>query len=174
MDAGKDPGSGRDQMLIDLVEQYQGMLLHMCYVYLRDQELAKDAVQETFLRAYRGLDTFRGESSPKTWLIQIAVNTCKSMQRSAWLRYHDRRITPEELPQTALTTPENDLDIMCDIMLLPSRLREVIVLYYWQNMNATEIAQSLGIAQSTVSRRLKHAREKLHELLDGREYHGRS
>lgn len=170
----KDPGNNHDQIIIDLVNQYQGMLLRMCYVYLRDQEMAKDAVQETFLKAYRGLKTFRGESNVKTWLIQIAINTCKSMQRSAWLRHHDRRITPEDIPQTVMMTQEEDMDVMCDIMQLPSKLKEVIMLYYWQDMNVSEIAQSLGIAQSTVSRRLQHARDKLHDVLDRRYKDGRT
>lgn len=169
----KDPGNNRDQIIIDLVNQYQGTLLRMCYVYLRDQELAKDAVQETFLKAYRGLSTFRSESSVKTWLIQIAINTCKSMKRSAWWRYIDRRVTPEDIPQTVMMTEEDDMDVMCDIIQLPSNLKEVIMLYYWQEMNVTEIAQALGVSQSTVSRRLKHARNRLHDMLDRRCYDGR-
>ena len=170
----KDPGNNRDQIIIDLVDQYQGMLLRMCYVYLRDQELARDAVQETFLKVYRGLSTFRSESSVKTWLIQIAINTCKSMRRSAWWRYIDRRVTPEDIPQTVMMTEEDDMDVMCDIMQLPSNLQEVIMLYYWQDMNVIEIAQTLGVSQSTVSRRLNHARNRLHDVLDRRCYDGRS
>lgn len=174
VDVVLESDSDQNRFFIDLVNEYQEMLLHMCYVYLRDQEMAKDAVQETFLKAYRGLNTFRGESSVKTWLIQIAVNTCKSMQRSAWLRHIDLRITPEDIPQTVVMPQEEDLDIMCDIIQLPSKLKEVIMLYYWQDMNVSEIAQSLGIAQSTVSRRLKHARDKLHDVLDRRYRNGRA
>ena len=97
------------------------------------------------------------------------------MQRSAWFRYMDRRITPEDLPQAAfIPHEETDLDVMCDIMKLPPKLKEVIMLYYWQEMNVREIAQSLGIAQSTVSNRLKHARDKLHDVLERRYTHGRS
>ena len=169
----KDPGNNRDQIIIDLVDQYQGMLLRMCYVYLRDQELARDAVQETFLKAYRGLSAFHGESSEKTWLIQIAINTCKSMKRSAWWRYIDRRVTPEDIPQTVMMNEEDDMDVMCDIMQLPSNLKEVIMLYYWQEMNVTEIAQALGVSQSTVSRRLNYARKRLRDVLDRRCYDGR-
>ena len=80
----------------------------MCYLHLSDKSLAEDAVQETFLKAYRGLSTFRSESSVKTWLIQIAINTCKSMKRSAWWRYIDRRVTPEDIPQTGMMTDEDD------------------------------------------------------------------
>lgn len=173
-DVVRKPDSDQDQFFVELVNEYQEMLLHMCFVYLRDQEMARDAVQETFLKAYRSLSTFRGESSIKTWLIQIAINTCKSMQRSAWLRHHDRRITPEELPQPVMTALEEDMDILCDIMLLPPKLKEVILLYYWQNMDVNEIAQSLGIAQSTVSRRLQQARAALRDVLDRRCKDGRS
>ena len=175
MEVVKDPGNNRDQVLVQMVNQYQGLLLRMCYIYLRDMELAKDATQDTFLKAYRSLGSFRGECSEKTWLIQIAMNTCRDMQRSAWFRHNDRRITPEDLPQAIrLPDDDNDLDVMCDVMKLPPKLKEVVMLYYWQNMNVNEIAHTLGITHSTVSARLKRAREKLYDVLERRLGYGRS
>ena len=175
MEVVKDPGNNRDQVLFQMVNQYQGLLLRMCYIYLRDMELAKDATQDTFLKAYRSLGSFRGECSEKTWLIQIAMNTCRDMQRSAWFRHNDRRITPEDLPQAIrLPDDDNDLDVMCDVMKLPPKLKEVVMLYYWQNMNVNEIAHTLGITHSTVSTRLKCAREKLYDVLERRLGYGRS
>lgn len=162
------PDNAHDEELIRIVNEYQSMLLRLCTVYLRDAELARDATQETFLKAYRTLSAFHGECSEKTWLCRIAVNTCRDMQRSAWFRRVDRRIVPEDLRQPAAPVQEDDLDMMCDIMNLPPKLREVILLYYWQNMNVSEIAYSLRIAQSTVSHRLKHARKKLHDVLGRR------
>lgn len=174
MEVVKDPDNNRDQVLIRLVNQYQGLLLRMCYVYLQDMELAKDAAQDTFLKAYKALDSFRGDCSEKTWLIQIAIHTCRDMQRSAWFRHHDRRITPEDLPYAAQSPDaEDDLDVMCDVMKLPSKLKEVIMLYYWQNMNVNEIAHSLGVTHSTVSARLKRAKAKLHDMLERRLGYGR-
>ena len=66
MEVVKDPGNDRDQVLVQMVNQYQGLLLRMCYIYLRDMEQAKDATQDTFLKAYKSLDSFRGECSEKT------------------------------------------------------------------------------------------------------------
>lgn len=174
MEVVRNPDNDRDQVLVQMVNQYQGLLLRMCYMYLRDLELAKDAAQDTFLKAYKTLDSFRGECSEKTWLIQIAMNTCRDMQRSAWFRHHDRRITPEDLPQTILPPDDNDdLDVMCDVMQLPPKLKEVVMLYYWQSMNVNEIAHALGITHSTVSARLKRAREKLYDVLERRLGYGK-
>ena len=95
MEVVKDPGNDQNQFFVDLVNEYQGMLLHMCYVYLRDQEMAKDAVQETFLKAYRGLNTFRGESNVKTWLIQIwkgQYGICTGCEDDPLLRQQQRSI----------------------------------------------------------------------------------
>ena len=91
----------REQRLIEMVGTYQRPLLRMCYLMLKDEELARDAVQETFLKAYRALERFRGESSEQTWLTRIAMNTCRDMRRSFWFKHVDRRITPEDLPETA-------------------------------------------------------------------------
>ena len=61
MEAVKDPDSRRDQTIERLITQHQTSLLRLCYVQLQDQALAEDAVQETFLKAYRALDAFRGD-----------------------------------------------------------------------------------------------------------------
>lgn len=162
----------REQTLVQLVNEYQGMLLRMCYAWLRDEEQARDAVQETFLKAYRCWDSFRDEGSRKHWLIKIALNTCRSMQRSAWFRWVDRRITPEDLPEPVWQAQEEDAVLTSSIMNLPPKLKEVILLYYWQGMTVVEIADSLEVAQSTVSHRLKQARGRLRGMLERRDCHG--
>ena len=164
---GPDDALKRDQKLEAMVAQYQHSLLRMCYMQLRDRQLAEDAVQETFVKAYRNLSAFAGKSSEKTWLIRIAMNTCRSLQRSSWLRHMDRHITPDQLPLSENGMPsEDDLALTCAIMSLPTKWKEIIMLYYWHEMNVREIADYLRISQSTVSNRLKKAREKLREMLD--------
>ena len=173
MEVVTGPDSVRDQALCRLVEQYQTTLLRMCYLYLQDEEQAKDAVQETFLKAYKSTSMFRGECSEKTWLMRIAMNTCQDMRRTAWYRYVDRRIAVDALPQTAtVEPPEEDVQLTRSVMLLPHKLKEVVLLYYYQDMTTTEIAAALGIAQSTVSMRLKRARSKLRTTLEGGHDHG--
>ena len=82
---GAAPDRGRE--FGRLVELYQGPVLRMCVLTLRDKTLAEDATQETFLKVYRALDTFRGESSEKAWIMKIAVHTCWDINRSAWFRF---------------------------------------------------------------------------------------
>ena len=63
---------------------YAGMVYRHCLHMLSRPEEAEDAAQETFLKAYRALDSFRGECDEKTWLMRIAINTCRDMRRSRW------------------------------------------------------------------------------------------
>ena len=169
MEAVKDPDSKRDQTIERLITQHQTSLLRLCYVQLQDQALAEDAVQETFLKAYKGFDSFRGDSSEKTWLTRIAVNTCRDFQRGGWFKHTDRRVTPDMLPVGTVQPDTEDLDLSLAVMKLPRKMREAILLYYYQDMSTEEIAETLGIAQSSVSNRLRRGREKLRKMLEGRD-----
>ena len=162
------PSCNVEEEFSRLVSQYQRQLLHMCAMYLHDSAAAEDAVQETFLTAYRALPQFRGECSEKTWLMRIAMNTCRDMTRSAWFRHNDRRITPEELQ---LPVQQNFFDDQREelaqaIMKLPRKYKDALLLYYYQDMTQDEVAQALNTSPSSISKRLKHAREKLRILLE--------
>ena len=76
METVTGPNKSREQELVRLVDQRQTALLRMCYLYLHDAALAEDAVQETYLKAYKAMPTFRRDCREKTWLMRIAVNTC--------------------------------------------------------------------------------------------------
>ena len=164
----KGPDNDREAVIRRMIGEHQTALLRLCYLYLHDVHLAEDAVQETFIKAYRTLDTFRSASSEKTWLTRIAMRTCCDMRRSFWFRRMDRRITPEMLPDRASEAEEDESALTLALMNLPRKEREVILLYYYQDMNMTDIADALGLTQPTVSYRLRRAREKLRQELEGR------
>ncbi|MBQ9950854.1 MAG: sigma-70 family RNA polymerase sigma factor [Clostridia bacterium] len=142
-----------------LVDQYGDGLLRTCLLYLRDYGLAEDAVQETFLRAYRSWNRFEGRSSEKTWLTAIAINVCRTMLRSPWRK----RVSGEET--LALLRSEDpsmpDPTVARAVMRLPKDQRVCIILFYVQEMKIREIAQALEVPQATVSSRLNRARKKL-------------
>ena len=157
------------QELDRLVEQYQVAVLRTCYLYLHDRSQAEDAVQETFLKVYRNLGSFRGECSEKNWIMKIAMRVCYDMNRSGWARFFNRRVTPEMLPEASVPFEERDDALANAMMRLPVRLREVILLYYYQGLTVNEIAEVLGITQPSVSNRRKRGRDKLKAALEGRE-----
>ena len=149
-----------------LISQYHTPILRMCCVILRDPAATEDAVQETFLKAYRSLTTFRRESSEKTWLTAIALNVCRDMRKSAWWRHMERRVTPEELP---IAAPQQDPDALAlgqAIANLPEKYRDAVLLYYYQDMTLTEAAQALKTSPTTLSKRLAHARNLLRAELE--------
>ena len=158
-----------DQRFERLVEQYQEDVLRTCFLYLRDKTLAEDATQETFLKVYRSLDAFRGESSEKTWILKIAMHACYDINHSGWFRFMNRHVTPETLPEPCAASAEEDLALAAAVMELPRKLREVILLRYYQQLNVSEIARALHLSHSSVSGRLRRGRERLKKALEGRE-----
>ncbi len=167
MDAICGQNSGKATWLEGIVKRYEQPLLRMCFLYLRDLPLAQDAVQETFLKAYQGYHNFRQESSEETWLMRIAINTCKDMRKSAWFRYVERRISLDSLPEPAQPFKEDDSLLTIEVMKLPRKLLEAVLLYHYQGMTVYEVAQALGITAPSVSARLKKAHERLRLTLEG-------
>lgn len=164
-----DDEKSPDEFFSHLVNTYQTSLRRMCCVWLKDVTLAEDAVQETFLKAWRAAGSFRGECSEKTWLMRIAVNVCGDMKRTWWFRHVDRSVEIENLPEPSVPFEEKDETLVQTICALPARQREVVLLYFYQDMNLTEISEVLHIAPSTVSRRLDAAKKVLRQLLKGGE-----
>lgn len=148
-----------------LISAYQPELLRVCYFYLRDRMLAEDAVQETFMRVWRKLDSYHEDGREKAWIYRIAINCCRDTQRTGWFRRVFLTGEPQLFPQDDMTVSEDAIALNMAIHDLPLRLREVILLYYYQNFTVTEIAEILKISQPAVSDRLKRARTCLRDAL---------
>ena len=149
----------------ELIDQHGDDILRLCLLYMGERQLAEDAFQETFVRAWRHLSAFRGESSAKTWLSHIAVNVCRDMLRTPWLRMRRSARSVEEMEHLPApdAAPRNEL--MDAIRDLPDKYREVIVLVYVQDMKLREAAAQLRLPVPTVSTRLRRARARLAQLL---------
>lgn len=148
-----------------MMAAHGGSLLRMCMLQLRDAQLAEDAVQETFLKAYRKMDGFRGESSELTWLTTIAIRVCRDMQRSAWLRRVDRQVDIDTLPEPSQPDAYPDSTVVQSVMELPPKYREVIVLRYYQGMTMRETAEALHLSLTAVKARLDRANNVLRDRL---------
>lgn len=147
---------------------YGDELLRLCYLYVHDWQMAEDVLQDTFISAFRNFHKFQGESSEKTWLTRIAINTCKSYLRTPWKK---KVIYQGETP---LWNDEKEVAEMefCDdtvikaVCQLKPRYREVILLFYYQELKIKEIAGILKISESAVTVRLSRAREQLKGKLE--------
>jgi RNA polymerase sigma-70 factor (ECF subfamily) len=142
---------------------------------LGDPNDAADAVQETFLRAFQGLRRFRGEASVRTWLIQIAVNVCKSQRAAFWRR----RVTlgedalaqaadPVDLPElaaAAVLQRDRQAALRRALQELPETLRLPILLHFYEDLTGAEIARVLGWNESTVWSRIYAGCRKLRKRL---------
>ncbi|HIU19302.1 MAG TPA: sigma-70 family RNA polymerase sigma factor [Candidatus Limiplasma stercoravium] len=140
-------------------------LVRMCYLYLHDFALAQDAAQETFVKAWRRMGDFRGACSERTWLMRVAINTCRDIHRTAWMRHVDRGTTLDSLPEAGAEDAHPDGEVLKAVMALPRREREAVLLRYYQEMTLEEAAQALGISQSAVKQRLQRANRRLRERL---------
>ena len=151
--------------LEELVNTYETTLYRAALAILGDAHEAEDAVQDTFLRALRAWPGFRGDCAVETWLVRIAINVCKRQLRSPWRLL---RAPQESLDSLRMEGPEPPDDTLVRaIQALPPKYREVIILYYYQEWKAWEIAQRLHVPVSTVTVRLSRARGLLKERLKG-------
>ena len=146
-----------------LMAEYGDGILRQCLLMLGDLSQAEDAAQETFVRAWQSYGGFRAEASEKTWLTAIAANVCRNLLRSPWNRRRVDLSFLEGCP-AGETEPPDDTVVRA-VLALPSKYRQVVVLYYYRDCSTGEIAQMLGVPQGTVSVRLKRARERLKPML---------
>ena len=156
----------RDRWLEQAMEQWEVPLLRTCYLLVKDVALAEDAVQDTFVKAWQAHDHFRGEASEKSWLMRIAVNTCRDLRRGKWFRHVDRQVRMEDLPEPAETFQWEDDTVTRAILALPDGLRQVVTLRYYQGFTVQEAADILKLSRRTVHYRLKKAERLLKESLE--------
>lgn len=148
------------------MEQWEVPLLRTCYLLVKDVALAEDAVQDTFVKAWQAHDHFRGEASEKSWLMRIAVNTCRDLRRGKWFRHVDRQVRMEDLPEPAETFQWEDDTVTQAILALPDGLRQVVTLRYYQGFTVQEAADILKLSRRTVHYRLEKAERLLKESLE--------
>lgn len=148
-----------EHRLAHWIAQYGNSILKICFIYLSDRSLAEDALQETFLKAWKNYDQFesRNKCSEKTWLMRIAINVCHDYHRSRWHKNVDTNKALEDLPPALTTVSDADRTLFLDILKLPEKLKQVILLHYYQGLTIAETAEALNIGVNAAQYRLKKA-----------------
>ena len=153
-----------------LLRSYGDKVFRLCCAMLGTRALAEETAQEVFIRIWKALPGYRGESSISTWIYAIARNTCltalKSKASSAAFSL--------DIPQVRLAAehtlagrpaPDRTLDVMRYVAELPQNYREVVLLYHMEEKSYEEVAAMLGLPLGTVKTNLHRARKQLAEAI---------
>ena len=171
--------SGDKRAFDVLVLRYQGKVLKLVMRYVRDAMEAEDVAQEAFIKAYRALPGFRGDSAFYTWLYRIVINTAKNTLVSAKRRPLDynldspdseqsgllSRLTDGETPEQLLLSDEIRRTVEAFMSELPEELRTAIVLRELDGLSYEEIASAVDCPVGTVRSRIFRAREAIDKTL---------
>ncbi len=182
-DAVAEAQAGDQRAFQILVERYQGRAYRMATRVLRNEESAKDAVQEAFIKAYRSLGKFEGRAKFYTWFYRLLLNQCLDMKRKDRPeRFADFEDTdPLEVaagqqpqpsvegvsfqPAAEMMRRELQGHIGKAVEQLPEAPRQTLLMREVDGLSYAEIARALGIPKGTVMSRLHYARKRLQDLL---------
>ena len=168
--------AGEQSACAELVASHERMVFQLAFHLLGDRDEALDLSQEVFLRVFRTLRTFRGQSALRTWIYRIAINQARNRQRwwrrrrrsdQVQLEHHvlDHGELPQledgDAPDRALHRQEIATRLWAALDALPFEQRTIIVLREIDGLSYDEIAESLNVAIGTVKSRLTRARQTL-------------
>lgn len=182
--------SGDEAAFNEIIARYRDLIFGRVYGLLKNRQDAEEITQDTFLRAHRGLENFRGDSSLSTWIYQIATNLARNRYWYWFRRKRDRSLSIDasfgedsefsladvlpseaETPQEELLTQEFVDKVAEKMELLSEAHRDILLLRNRDNLSYEEIAERLGISLGTVKSRIARARDNLKELM-GEDFHG--
>jgi RNA polymerase sigma-70 factor, ECF subfamily len=163
----------QEEWLIQIMDMYEDKVIRLAYTYVKDRKLAEDLAQEVFVKCFVYKDKFRSESSVKTWVYAITVNICKDYLRSGWKKYIHVIDRLGKSKQSSALTPEltivqkSEHEALADeVLKLPLKYREVILLFYYKELSVNEISQILHKKEPTIRTLLQRGREMLRRKLE--------
>ena len=152
-----------------LVRRYQRDIYRLCYRYANDPQDASDLAQDAFLKAYRAIGRFRGDSGFPTWIYRIAVNTCLNFRAS---RRPQGEALSDSLPARPVELSER-IDagrrrsrVRAAVEMLPEKQRATLILKTYHDLTHREVAAILGSTVGTVKANLFHALRNLRKIVD--------
>ena len=155
-----------DQQFEAVLSAYQHKVFRLCYALLGDRAAAEETAQDVFVRIWKALPGYRGESSLSTWIYAIARNAClTAMKRRAGrlaisLEEPGVRVAAERRA-SGPATPDRRPDVLRLVAELPENYRQVVLLYHMEERSYEEVAAMLGLPLGTVKTWLHRARKQL-------------
>lgn len=139
-----------------MVAEYSNMLYRICVVMLGNDADAQDAVQDTFCRYLERTEGFSDEEHKKAWLIKVATNRCRDMQR---FRLRHPKVNLEDIT-AGYEDPEYS-DVLAKLMELPASVKSVVYLHYIEGYKLAELSEMLSVSENAVKKRLQRGRAML-------------
>ncbi|MGA2849704.1 MAG: RNA polymerase sigma factor [Terracidiphilus sp.] len=154
--------AGDLQAFEGIVRRWQAPLVNMAWRYCRDRSRAEELAQEAFIRAWRGLTSWRRDSSFSTWLFALAAN----VYRSDLKRFPTVTLPVDEAPEPSSPATQHDAlaaqqstdSVRRAVLALPARYREPVILFYFHEMDVAAAARTMGLPEGTLKARLSRAR----------------
>ncbi len=153
-----------------LVQRYQRPIYRLCYRYVNDHEDANDLAQEVFLKAWRAIGRFRGESAFSTWLYRIAVNACLNFRAQRRPQASDldaALVDPRPGAEWQVSREDDAVRVRAAVSRLPERQRATLILKLFHELTHQEVAGILGSSVGTVKANLFHALANLRREMTG-------
>ncbi|HVK62364.1 MAG TPA: sigma-70 family RNA polymerase sigma factor [Bdellovibrionales bacterium] len=161
--------AGERKAFSELVQRHQRTLLRTILRLTREQSIAEDVVQESFIKAYQKIDLFEGRSSFKSWLFQIALNTARNRFRERTqdlINIEDTFLGVDPGAENGLVQADIKHKIREEIDKLPEKQRIALTLRIFEDMSFKEIAVIMGCPYDTAKANYRHALLKLRERLE--------
>jgi RNA polymerase sigma-70 factor (ECF subfamily) len=168
-----DVRNGSESSFDQLMQNYQSHVYNVAFSYTKDQENALDIAQNVFYKAYKNLNSFRGDSQFKTWLTRIAYNESQN-----WVKKNKRHVNMEALAthsnsvsqEDDLLANENKTLLLRSLYQLNTRYRLAVILRYYENYSIREIAHTLNCSEGVVKSMLFRSIQKLKIYLKDHEF----
>jgi RNA polymerase sigma-70 factor, ECF subfamily len=153
-----------------VVDRWQGPLINLAYRFCRDRERAEDMAQEAFLRAFRGLGSWRRDAAFSTWLFALATNVYRDEMRKFTPQFvpMDEYVAAEGSEEEAADEADRRRMVQAAVRSLPPKYREPLLLYYFHEQDIAATAESLQLREGTVKSRLSRGRGLLESKLGKR------
>lgn len=155
-----------DEEIDRIISLYGNSILRMSYIMLKDYDLAEDVVQDTLIQVIKKYYTLKNKETEKSWIMKIAINQCKNQLRSQWFKKIIYYEDTNEIEREYIENNFSEDNTIKYIYELKTSYKEVILLYYYQELSIKEIASVLGKKESNIQQLLKRAREKLKERME--------
>jgi len=158
-----------NDIIENLISLYGNDVLRIATAYTHNASVSEDIFQEVFIKVACNINKFENRSSEKTWIIRITINTCKDYLKSSW----NKKVIPmENIEAGNITHSEDTLLkeekaslIIQEILKLPLKYKEVLLLYYYQDLSTSNIAKILTLPEASVRTRLRRARDIIKDKL---------